>query len=73
MPKRIASTTTAGFASVNFAGDELAQRVSDEAEPDAGRDRIGQRHRTAATTAGAYSVMSSQSISARPRAITQAT
>src|SRR4051794_29291593 len=28
-----------------FPGDQLAHHVGDEAEPDAGRDRIGQRHR----------------------------
>ena len=40
-----ASTTTAGFASAMRPDRILASRVGDEAEPDAGGDRIGQRHR----------------------------
>src|SRR5579864_7418742 len=34
-----------GLGVGELAGDQLGQRVSDEAEADAGRDRIGQRHR----------------------------
>ena len=33
-----------GFGLGEFSGEQLAQHIGDEAEPDAGRDRIGQRH-----------------------------
>src|SRR6478672_5986136 len=33
-----------GFCFVKFAGNELAKRIGDEAEPDPGRDGIGERH-----------------------------